>query len=191
MKKIIILVFTIIVATFSGDKTIVIDKDEAQNAYELLNQIRLNPENFEDQFPFLRYSKVKKTELIWNDTLAKVAENKAYDMAKRNYYGHVDPSGYGINYYINKSGYKLNPSWLKNKRDNNFESIAAQVDNGVSAISTFIIDKGVPSFGHRIHLLGLDEWNGSLKDIGIGFVRREKGSKYKTYVCVIIAKHDW
>ncbi|WJJ96572.1 CAP domain-containing protein [Algibacter luteus] len=191
MKNLIILFLTILLTLFNSDTNVVVDKDEALTAFELLNKIRSNPKEFEDIFPFLKHSKVENKKLIWNDTLAKVAEAKAFDMADKNYYSHIDPSGYGINYYINKSGYKLNPNWIEDKKANNFESIAAEVPDGVSAISTFIIDKGVPSKGHRIHLLGLDEWNASLKDIGIGFARRKTGSKYKTYVSLIIAKHDW
>jgi len=112
-------------------------------------------------------------------------------MATRNYYGHIDPDGYGINYFINKSGYKLIPQWTKKKGDNSFESIAAEVENGENAIRTFIIDEGVPSRGHRNHLLGVGQWNESLVDIGIGFARRDSGSNYKTYVSVVIAKHNW
>ena len=177
--------------TYDGDKDIVIEKEEALKAYNLLNKIRTNPKEYVNEFSFLRYAEVQNTALIWNDTLAGVAEAKAFDMAKRDYYNHVDPSGFGINHYINKSGYWLNPDWLKEKKLNYFESIAAEVSDGESAIRVFIVDKGVPSLGHRIHLLGLDEWNASLKDIGIGFVRRKTGSKYTTYVSLIIAKHDW
>ena len=141
--------------SFNGDTNVVVDKDEALKAFDLLNKIRSNPKEYEDIFPFLKHSKVENKKLIWNDTLAKVAEAKAFDMADKNYYSHIDPSGYGINYYINKSGYELNPNWIEDKKANYFESIAAEVPDGVSAISTFIIDKGVPSKGHRIHLLDL------------------------------------
>jgi len=96
-----------------------------------------------------------------------------------------------MNYFINKSGYRLDPAWLKLKSDNYFESLAANHSSGIDMIKALIIDKQTPSLGHRIHLLGLNEWNATLGDIGIGFSRRNSGSNYKTYICVIIAKHNW
>ena len=104
---------------------------------------------------------------------------------------HVDPEGYGMNYFINKSGYKLNAEWLEEKNENYFESLTANTYSGIESIKVLVTDKNVPSLGHRNHLLGLDTWNSTLTDIGIGFSRRESGSTYKTYTCVIIAKHDW
>ncbi|MDG4716680.1 CAP domain-containing protein [Winogradskyella marincola] len=191
MKKALVIIVSILITSFNGDNNITIDKKEALKAFDLLNNIRVNPKEYENIFPFLKDAKVQKTKLVWNDTLALVAEKKAFDMADRNFYAHVDPSGYGINHYINKSGYKLNADWLEDKKANYFESIAVDTPDGYSAISIFINDHGVPSLGHRTHLLGLDEWNASLKDIGIGFVRREIGSDHKIYVCLIIAKHEW
>jgi uncharacterized protein YkwD len=187
----VIMTVSLLFLSFKTGTDVIIDKDEAQKAFVLLNDIRTYPTKYENEFSFLKTLKIKNTKLIWNDTLAKVAEAKTYDMAKKNYYGHVDPKGNGMNYYINKSGYALNPLWTKQKSKNNFESIAAAVDNGESAIRVFIIDKDVPSKGHRNHLLGIGEWYASLVDIGIGFARRDSGSKYKTYVSVVIAKHDW
>lgn len=169
----------------------VIDKEEAQKAFNFLNDIRINPAKHYSEFGFLRTTEVKNTSLLWNDTLAKAAEAKASDMADRNYYGHVDPDGFGMNHFIHKGGYKLNSNWIKDKSENYFESIAAGAASGEQVIRTFIIDKGVPSLGHRNHLLGVGDWNASLVDIGIGFARRESGSTYKTYICVLIAKHDW
>lgn len=169
-----------------------LEKDEAVKAYTFLNDIRVNPDKYVLRFPFIKNEKVRKTKLIWNDTLARVAEAKALDMANKNYFAHVDPLGYGMNYYINKAGYKLNADWLKDKRENNFESIVAGIEDGEEAIAVLIMDEGVPSLGHRIHLLGLDEdFDVSLKDIGIGFARRKEGGEYTTYVSVIIAMHDW
>jgi hypothetical protein len=180
-----------VASSFCFKSDIVIDKNEAKAAYDFLQEIRNNPNKFYKELQFQKDIKVSPVKLVWNDTLARVATEKAYDMAKRDYFDHVDPDGYGINYHINKSGYSLNPDWVKHKADNAFESITANSFTGKEAIKTFIIDEGVPSLGHRNHLLGLNKWNASLKDIGIGFVKRETGSKYQTYICVIIAKHNW
>ncbi len=61
-------------------------------------------------------------QLKWNDTLANVAEAKALDIATRQYFGHVDPEGYGMNYFMDKAGYKLDARWLSSKDMNYFES---------------------------------------------------------------------
>jgi len=167
-----------------------LDRREAQKAFVLLNQIRSNPAAFAAEMPFLA-EMGKKPLLEWNDTLAKVAEAKAMDMATRRYVSHVDPDGYGLNYKINEAGYKLNAKWLASKELNYFESISAGAPDGETAIRNLLIDKNVPTLGHRKHLLGLDEWTSSLYDIGIGYARPDGNSPYMSYVCVIIAKHSW
>ena len=196
MNKLLILNIAFIVSLSSfGQQSklinIFVDKNEGISAYNFLNEVRSNPESFDAIFPFLKVSNISSEKLIWNETLALVAQRKAFDMADKNYFDHVDPFGYGINYYINKAGYKLISAFLKNKKDNNFESLGAGYDNGILAIKELIIDKGVPSLGHRKHLLGIGDFWSSAKDVGIGFVRSKNGSSYSTYLCVIIAKHDW
>ena len=167
-----------------------IDKEEAQKAFLLLNRIRSNPGSFTDEMPFLAEIG-KKPLLKWNDTLAKVAEAKALDMATRKYVAHVDPDGYGLNYKINEAGYKLNAKWLASKEMNYFESISAGASSGEQAIRNLVIDKDVPTLGHRKHLLGLDQWTADMYDIGIGYAHPDQSQPYKSYVCVIIAKHNW
>ncbi len=191
MKFSLLLLIAFILTSFKSHNPVVIDKLEAQNAFIILKDIRNNPNKYFRELNFNKDLKTSTIQLRWNDTLAKVAEQKAFDMANRNYYGHIDPEGFGINHFINKSGYKLNPQWTLKKSDNYFESLAANLPTGVEFIKALVKDSLTPSLGHRIHLLGLDAWNSSLKDVGIGFSRRESGSLYKTYICVIIAKHDW
>jgi uncharacterized protein YkwD len=210
MKRILLLLLPVIVLTsFVPDNpSVKIDKDRAKEAYVYLNQIRLAPEQYYDKFPFLKGLPIKRTALVWNDTLAKAAEQKAFDMADRNYFAHVDPGGYGMNYYINAAGYTLIPDFMTNNSDNNFESCymgytfnlddSEYKTEGIKAINTLIIDKGVPSLGHRKHLLGLEVWNASLYDIGIGFavIKTENNGfnngrdMYKIYVSLLIAKHS-
>jgi len=153
-----------------------------------LNQIRSNPKAYRSTFQ--QFDDVQpKPQLKWNDTLARVAEAKALDMAKRNYFAHVDPDGYGINYYINKEGYALQSAWLKNPQYNYFESCNAGGLTGEQAIKMLIVDDGEPTMGHRKHLLGMDSWSQTLVDVGIGYARSNGSTMYKTYTCVIIAKH--
>lgn len=166
-----------------------IDKGEAQKAFSLLNKVRTAPSAFTAEMPFLAEIE-KKAPLRWNDTLAAVAEAKALDMATRNYFGHTNPEGYGMNHLINEAGYRLNAKWLTKKEMNYFESLSAGAPDGEMAIRNLLWDKNVPSLGHRKHLLGIDEWNASLYDIGVGYARPVGNAKYMSYVCVIIAKHD-
>jgi len=189
--KYLLVILLFFSTSFQKNNEVIIDKKEAQDAFALLTDIRSNPDKYYEELNFEKGLKVSKIKLKWNDTLAKIAETKAYDMANRNYMGHVDPDGYGMNYFIKKSGYKLQPKWTVEKSANYFESLAANTYSGIESIKVLVTDQNTPSLGHRKHLLGLDTWNASLTDIGIGFSRRESGSTYKTYTCVIIAKHDW
>jgi uncharacterized protein YkwD len=188
-----ILIALVALTSFSRhpDKGIVVDKTEALKAFDLLNDIRSHSEKYYSEFPYLSDPKVQHSKLTWNKTLVRVAEAKAFDMADKNYMAHVDRSGCGINYYIRKAGYHLNREWTNHRSKNNFESLAAGFADGETSIRGLIIDEGVPSLGHRRHLLGLSKWDAGLKDIGIGFVTRKTGSKYQTYCVVIIAKHNW
>ncbi len=188
--RLLFLPLFLILLSLQTDTISTLDKIEAQKAFALLNYIRTNPDKYYVQLHFPKNTKVKRTKLIWNDTLAKVAEAKAMDMAHKNYFAHVDKKGYGINYYINKAGYTLPPEWLKNKKDNFFESIYDGSGDGEEAIKTLIIDKGIPSLGHRKHLLGLEDWNAALADIGIGYARTSKDDQDFVYVSVVIATHN-
>lgn len=191
MKQTIFFLFiSFLFVSFTTDSRVYLDRSEAKQAFEFLNDIRTNPAGYARELRLQKNAKTTTTKLIWNKELAKAAEAKAYDMAGRNYFNHIDPDGYGINYYIKKNGYSLDPAWTNSKQNNFFESIAAGVDNGEEAIRLLIIDKGFPSQGHRKHLLGMGAWNASLTDIGIGFARRNSGSSYTTYISIIIAKHN-
>ncbi|MFB2119170.1 CAP domain-containing protein [Parapedobacter sp. 2B3] len=168
-----------------------IDRQEARSAFLLLNKIRLDPRAYQRELHLNPRAQIAQTPLKWNTTLAGVAERKALDMARRDYFDHTDPDGFGPNFHINRAGYTLNPDWLKRKNANNFESIGANHPSAVDGIKAMIVGRNSPGFGHRKHLLGMDQWNASLQDIGIGYVRARSGSTYQSYLCVIIAKHDW
>lgn len=196
MKRslIICLFFSVAISLFAQAQTkeISINKEQAQEAFKYLNEFRANPAKLMKALNIkFDASKVSKIQLTWNEQLAKTAEQRAYDMAARNYFDHVTPEGKGPNYFINEGGYSLRADWLKKIETNNFESIGANHATAVDGVKAFIIGKGSPGFMHRKHVLGMDDWNGSLYDIGIGFVEVDNGSPYKTYLCVLIAKHDW
>ena len=172
-------------------KVIGIDTIEAKVIFNYLQGIRLGTIDKSDPM-FEYYDKNRKLPLLtWNDTLAGVARNRAMDMAKQNYFNHIDPQGKGVNYYINKAGYSLRPGWLDNPKNNYFESISAGNKNGIEVVKFLIIDKISPEKGHRIHLLGQNEWNFKNTDIGVGFYRisKDMNSDYSTYTVIIIAHH--
>jgi hypothetical protein len=73
---------------------------------------------------------------------------------------------------------------------NNFESLSAGRSNPLNSIISLIKDEGVIGYGHRKHLLGMTEFWEPCYDIGIGW-GYNPNSKYKTYCCVLIAKHDF
>jgi len=170
------------------------NQKESRSAFEYLNLIRQNPNSYSAEIGVDLSTILPQAILKWNDTLEKVAITKANDLANRNYFAHVDPDGFGINYYVNKAGYTLLPNWLTDPKANNFESLAAAykgsiVISGKDFIKQLIVDDGVPDLGHRKHLLGVGSWFASLVDIGIG-IARNPNSNYKNYMCLIIAKHN-
>ncbi|MBQ2099314.1 MAG: CAP domain-containing protein [Bacteroidales bacterium] len=164
--------------------------NEVENAFVYLNAVRKNPARYSQEIG-VNLSGVKAMpELKWNHTLAKVAQEKAQDMATRDYFGHVDPDGSGINFKINAAGYKLQANWLEDFSSNYFESISAGIPDGKSTIIQLINDDGEDNenAGHRRHLLGIDSFWSNCYDIGIGMA---KGGSYGYYWCIIIAKHSF
>lgn len=168
-----------------------LDRNQAKKAFKYLQAIRQKTVSKSDKM--YKYSKKAPNlpVLVWNDTLAKVAEEKALDMANKNYFGHVDKKGRGINYYLDQAGFRLDENWLDDKKNNYFESLQAGAKTGEDAIRYLIIDKGVPGYGHRKHLLGLDDWNKKHTAIGIAYYRLpdDSKSKFYSYTVVIIAHH--
>jgi uncharacterized protein YkwD len=165
-------------------------KDEAQKAYQYLNEVRQHPSAFSEEIGAdLSYVQAVP-KLAWNEELAQAAEKKALDMAARNYFDHVDPDGYGMNYWIVKAGYELRDEWTKKKSYNNFESIQAGLSSGVEAIKNLILDEGTNPPGHRNHLLGILPFWSNCTDVGIGMAR-DPDSEYEYYMCILVAKHDF
>jgi uncharacterized protein YkwD len=168
-----------------------LDEQEARLMFDYLQDLR---QKKVDRFdPLLKYVDKGSLLLNWNDTLAKVAQARAMDMAVHNYFDHIDRKGYGVNYYIAEAGYELESEWTEKKDYNFFESLEAGKENYKEIISDLIIDQGVPNKGHRKHLLGLDEWNKKNVDVGIAVYRVGSNEKatYSTYTVIIIARHKW
>lgn len=165
---------------------------EVTDAFNFLNAIRFAPSSYSSTVGCDLSDVNPQLPLEWNEALAKVAQRKAEDMVARNYFSHTDPDGYGINYYINKEGYKLNPGWYSDVKLNYFESIAAGNSTGKQTVIQLVYDSGRPDSeaGHRSHLLGISDWNASCTDIGIGHAYGPQ-TQYKHYWSFVIAKHDF
>jgi uncharacterized protein YkwD len=163
-------------------------QDDKQAALSYLNKVRQSPSTFSAEIGVdLSYVKARPL-LVWNETLAKVAQSKAEDMRDRGYFAHVDPDGNGTNIKIHEAGYTLTASFVDNKSNNFFESLGAGYGSGVEGIKALILDQGTNPPGHRNHLLGIDSFWANCTDVGIGFAR---GGSYRTYMVVLIAKHDF
>jgi uncharacterized protein YkwD len=165
-----------------------LDNAEAARAFTFLNQVRANPAAYSSAFGVDLSGIGPRPQLTWNKNLAQAAQNRALDMAQRNYFSHTTPEGLGINVLINRAGYTLPAAWLQPPSLNYFESIDGGAPSGKDAIRLLIVDQGVPDLGHRKHLLGLTPFWADCLDAGIGFARNPN-STFGTYVCVIIAKH--
>lgn len=174
----------------SNDNNINIDDKEKKIAMDYLNQIRMNPAAFSNEIK-VNLSGIRPSKpLKWDPRLAVAAQKKAADMARRNYFNHVDPDGYGMNIRIDQAGYKLNPSWIAQKSMNYFESLAQNYSaSGKEAVALLINDGGADNnnAGHRIHLLGMDQFWANCSDIGIGHA----SVNGRHYWCFLVAKHDF
>jgi len=124
----------------------------------------------------------ERPSLTCHGILARAARERAEDMAQRDYFGHVNPDGYGPNYLVIKAGYIL-PEWYDKSIDvNNIESIAAGWD---TASATWL--DLVASESHRTHLLGDNSFYAAQVEFGIGYAYNPD-SEYEFYWVVITAE---
>jgi uncharacterized protein YkwD len=156
----------------------------AIEAYAYLNDFRSMPQTYARRIGlFLPYTQKAKP-LHWNYKLAEVAQNKAEDMAKNNYFNHEDSKKKGPNQRVAFAGFKLPSNYLLDSEANNVESLAAGATNGIESINQLISDKGIYPPAHRIHLLALDPFYSDHTEVGIG-VACFASSTYKYYYVVI------
>jgi hypothetical protein len=173
--------------TITPEKGVFIDKVQEQKAFVLLNKVRQDPNSFSERYGVSLRGISPRPALIWNDSLAVVAEHKAMSMAFKGYFGHVDPDGYGINYYINKS-YPLADDQLKDKKQSNLEAIQGGAPSGEVAIKYIVTNFGNEDATGRQLVLGEGDLNGSLNEVGIGYVHATTSNKYTSYTVIILAK---
>ncbi|MBN2474355.1 MAG: hypothetical protein JXB62_07090 [Pirellulales bacterium] len=110
--------------------------------------------------------------LAVNDSLFGSSGFHAEEMATYDYFGHQSQvTGDWPNKMARDYGYAL-PSWWTDN-NNYIESIAAggfaSYALPTSPLNALIVDAGVPSLGHRNHLLGIDSFNAQNREIGVGY----------------------
>jgi hypothetical protein len=126
----------------------------------------------------------RQTRLARNAVLDSVARARAWDMALRGYFAHVNPDGLGPNALVQAAGYPLPPEYDARPRGNDVEAAAA---GSRTARHTWRWFMGSPR--HRTHLLGLDSRSREQTEFGVGYAWRPQ-SKYGHYWVVLIARRD-
>jgi uncharacterized protein YkwD len=119
--------------------------------------------------------------LVCHAVLAKVARARAEDMARRDYFSHVNPDGFGPNYLVIQAGFPLLSWYDQRPAANNIESLAAGYGDAAKTWNAWL---NSPS--HRVHVLGLNDFYANQVLYGVGYFRLE-GSTYVNYWVVITA----
>jgi uncharacterized protein YkwD len=116
-----------------------------------------------------------------NPVLDSVARARAWDMARRGYFAHVNPDGIGPNTLVQRAGFSLPSTYDLSPRGNNIESAAGGYGTAETAWRWFM-----RSSHHRTHLLGLNPVFAEQTEFGVGYVWRPN-SRYEHYWVVLIA----
>ncbi|MEM6428806.1 MAG: CAP domain-containing protein [Deinococcota bacterium] len=117
-----------------------------------------------------------------NAILSRIAQQRAEDMARRNYFSHTNPDGVGPNRLIEQAGYPL-PNFYNQAQDaNNVESILGGFDNAADGYAWWLT-----SGSHRPHLLGEIPFWAEQLDYGIGYVN-DPNSTFTHYWVFITAR---
>ena len=124
----------------------------------------------------------ERLSLTCHPILAQVARERAEDMARRRYFSHVNPDGFGPNYLVQQAGYVL-PSFYDTAPDgNNIESIACGYPTAEAAWQAWM-----NSPAHRNQLLGLAPFFADQIEYGIGYTY-DPASPCDHYWVVITAR---
>jgi len=131
-----------------------------------------------------------------NTTLVDSSRFKAQEMATNNYFAHMSAvDGRFANDVVRAFGYPLpaqfpapgGGSYLFPANANGIESISAGYGPGqndqtqaVNAVIGLIVDGGIPSLGHRNHLLAIDDYNTIFAEAGAGYGVNANAT-YKNY----------
>lgn len=124
----------------------------------------------------------RRPSLTRNAVLDSVARRRAWDMALRGYFSHVNPDGVGANTLVERAGYALPSTYDHALAGNSIESIAAGYSDARTAWRYWM-----GSTHHRTHLLGLNPHFAEQREFGVGNAWRPN-SRYGSYWVVLIAR---
>lgn len=144
--------------------------EEARNELELALLIRFSPLQ-------------QRENLWWSSALYQAARRQAQSMADRGYFSHVDPEGFGPNYWAYKAGFRFPDSYNSTDLGVNYiESLSAGQSTAQKAWDALI-----ESPSHSQHLLGKIPFYKAQTWYAVGYVFKEE-SIYKYYYSVMIAQ---
>lgn len=145
---------------------------EEQLFVYLLNRARHDPVAYqqEQNLPVSLSDVTPQPPLAVNSALFDSTEFHANDMATRNYFAHTatPPVNLTPNEMATNAGYVL-PDFYP-VPGNNIESIGAGnvINTAAEVLDLLIVDEGVPSLGHRVHLLAMNDFFADHREIGVG-----------------------
>jgi len=163
---------------------------EEQLFVYLLNRARHDPASYsQEQSLGVNLSYVSsQPPLAVNNLLYASSGFHSNEMATFNYFGHQSQvTGDWPNKMVRDQGYSLPEWWTSNA--NYVESAAAGTDTAVYTLNTLIVDAGVPSLGHRNHLLSIGSFQQEDREIGIGH-SFNINSNYDHYWAIHITRSD-
>lgn len=159
-------------------------KELALESIHYLNRIRQAPNLYSDSVG-IYLGAIEPTHILEIDpVLMQIAEERALDMVRHNYFGHTSPAGHTVNSLLCDKGFKIPKEFCQFRTINNFESICGGVQRGIECINILLRDEGLNPPGHRIHLLGMDDFYKSHRRIGAALIYK-KDSEYEYYFVII------
>lgn len=121
----------------------------------------------------------RRPSLTLSPVLARVARERAQDMASRGYFSHVNREGLGANTLVRRAGYRLPEHYDQRPSGNGIESLGTGY-----ATPEEVWRKWMGSAAHRTHLLGLNDAFARQSEYGIGHAFGRAGH----YWVVLIAQ---
>jgi uncharacterized protein YkwD len=104
-----------------------------------------------------------------------IAQAKADEMRKLNYFAHTSPTGQTVNEFIESRGYRL-PDWYPDQ-GNSCESLRLGPNDINSTINAWL-----KSPGHRVHVVGENDFFRDQTAIGVGLSEDPDGGTISVFM---------
>lgn len=108
--------------------------------------------------------------------LMKVAQARVASMITRQWFGHVDPDGYGANHWVKRAGFPLPLYYGRGNGANNIEVLAGGFATPEEAFMGWL---GSP--GHRALVLGENDFYMRQSWLGVGYAYGQGPGKWGHY----------